>query len=316
MKKKVKQREELEQYQAYGEYSYAYRHAADEQDSAYPPEEYENAPLPPEYAEEPPEQEPYLTPEEARLAAIERAKSRSRAITGRLILMLGIVVAVLAILQGAVFKLTTVYVVGNKNLTAQEIAAASGLVKGLNMFSISEEDVRRNLSSNHNIVFLGLRKEFPNTVYLLISEREAVAATQWLGLLYTLDAEAVVMDERNTLDLPGNMPSVTGLQVTNIHVGQALEVRNREQLQAYFDIIGELNQQYYLDQIVEMNLSDANDLYLLTAAGISVRLGDRTHMRAKIGALRTDMAYLQQLGKNTGILDVTIPEDAKYRPDS
>ena len=66
---------------------------------------------------------------------------------------------------------------------------------------------------------------------------------------------------------------------------------------------------------MEINLSNPRDIYVLVAGGITVRLGDRQHMRAKIGALRTDIAYLQQLGKTTGVLDVTIPEDAKYRPD-
>ena len=124
------------------------------------------------------------------------------------------------------------------------------------------------------------------------------------------------MSESSSMDIPVNMPSVSGLQITNIHVGQKLEVRNPEQLQAYTEIMSELSQQYYRDQITELNLSDMDNLYLLTTNGISVRLGNAKVIRAKIGALRTDMAYLEQLGKTSGILDVSIPEDAKYRPDS
>lgn len=306
---------ELDQFEAYGEYSYEYRHAAEghrrrhKADSQEPAEAYEE-PVAPE------EPEAYLSPEEARIAAEERAKARTRTITGRLILLLSIAVAAIVVLQGAVFKLTTVYVVGNVTRTAQQVAAASGLVKGLNIFSISEEDVRKNLSTDHTIVFLGLRKDYPSTIYLYISEREAVASTQWLGLLYTLDADGMVMDENNTLSLPAGMPSVTGLQITSIHVGQQLDVRDREQLMAYYDIMSELNLQFYRDQVVEINLGNPRDIYMLTTGGITVCLGGRQYMRAKIGAVRTDMAYLQQLGKNTGVLDVTIPEDAKYRPES
>ena len=50
--------------------------------------------------------------------------------------------------------------------------------------------------------------------------------------------------------------------------------------------------------------------------GVTVRLGDSRYMQAKIGAIRTDMAYLRQLGKTGGILDVTTPEDAKYMPEN
>lgn len=306
--------DQLDQFEAYGKYGYAYRHAAENRRRAQ--DEEPDAPpeaQPERYAEPEP---PPLTPEEARAQAEERARARARSITGRLIVLFALAFIGLAVLQGIVFKLTTVYVVGNVTKTAQDVAATSGLVQGLNMFAISEDDIRHNLDADHTIVFLGMRKVFPHTIYLYISERQAVASTQWLGLLYTLDAEGMVMDERNTLEVPENMPSVEGFQVTNIHVGQQLDVRDREQLRAYYDIMSELNLQYYVSQVREINLSNPKDIYLLTAGGISVRLGSRDYMRAKIGAMRTDMAYLQQLGKNTGVLDVTIPEDAKYRPDS
>ena len=307
---------ELDQFEAYGEYSYEYRHAADNRRKRRQKQAGEDTEP---YEQEAPyieEEEPYVSPEEARIAAEERAKAHARMVTGRLILLLAIAVAVIIVLQGSVFRLTTVYVVGNVHKSAQQIAAASGLVKGLNIFAVNEEDVRRSLSTDHTIVFQGMRKDYPSTIYLYITEREPAASTQWLGLLYTLDAEGVVLDENNTLTVPGGMPSVTGLAVTNIHVGQRLNVRDVEQLQAYYDIISELNLQYYREQVVEINLSNPRDIYILTAIGITARLGDRQHMRAKVGAIRTDIAYLQQLGKTSGVLDVTIPEDAKYRPES
>ena len=317
MKKRDEERiDELEQFVAYGEYSYEYRHAAEERRKRGRKEPAEEAPQYDEQALPELDETPPMTPEQARIAAEERAKAHVRTVTGRLILLLAIAVTAIAVLQGAVFKLTTVYVVGNKHKSAQQIAAASGLVKGLNIFSINEEDVQKNLSADHTVVYLGMRKDYPSTIYLYITEREAVASAQWLGLLYTLDSEGIVMDENNSMDIPAGMPSISGLQITSIHVGQRINVRDREQLQAYSDIISELNLQYYREQIVEINLSNPRDIYLLTAGGITARLGTREHMRAKIGALRTDMAYLQQLGKTTGVLDVTIPEDAKYRPES
>ncbi|NLI21150.1 MAG: FtsQ-type POTRA domain-containing protein [Clostridiales bacterium] len=313
-KPKDRPENELDQFEAYGEYSYAYRHAAEQRRRRRKPVD-ENEPPDPDDIREGGEPAPKPDPE-LTLPPEERARRRSRAITSRLIFVLAVAVAGIILLQGTVFRLRTVYVIGNVQKTAQQVAAASGLVKGLNIFSISEEEVRRNLSSDHTIIFLGLQKDYPSTIYLYISERQAVAITQWLGMQYTLDAEGIVMSENNSMVLPTDLPCVTGLQVTNVHVGQKLNVRNQVQMQAYYDIMSELALQYYSDQIREMNLSDPENLYLLTATGISVRLGTHEHMRAKIGALRTDIAYLQQLGKTSGVLDVSIPEDAKYRPET
>jgi cell division protein FtsQ len=307
--KKPPNREEPEQYEAYGQYAYEYRPSAQsgQRDHAQP--EDAASQQSPSW-EQPPSEA--ISPSEAR----ERVRARTRAATSRLILVLALLVIVMLIAQNTIFRLTTVYVVGYKNKTPQQIAAASGLVKGLNMFSISEDEVRENLASDHTIVFLGMQKEYPSTIRLYISEREEVASLQWLGLLYTLDKEGIVMTEANSTVLPSGIPTAVGLQVTSIHVGQKLAVRNQKQLDAYCAIIEELGLQYYQDQVLEINLSDTDNLFLQTAAGISVRLGNSDSMRAKIGAVRTDIPYLVQLGKTSGVLDVTTPEDAKYSPDN
>jgi len=309
-----KKRDELDQFEAYGEYSYAYRHAAEQRRNRKgEPGEDEQIDS---SAELPAEETEYEKPLEDLISPEERSKMRSRAITGRLIFVLAAAVVAIIVLQGIVFRLKTVYVIGNVKRSAQQVASESGLVKGLNIFSISADEVRDNLSSDHTIIFLGLQKNYPSTIYIYISEREAIAAMQWLGLQYTLDGEGIVMSETSSMTLPTDMPNVTGLQITNVHMGQKLEVRNQEQMHAYYDIMSELGLQYFRDQITELNLSDTENLYLLTSTGISIRLGNRQFMRAKIGALRTDIAYLQQLGKTSGVLDVSIPEDAKYRPES
>ena len=64
-----------------------------------------------------------------------------------------------------------------------------------------------------------------------------------------------------------------------------------------------------------INLSDTENLYLITQEGISVRMGDGEYLRAKVGAIRTYIAYFRQLGTDSGVLDVSIPEDGKFMPE-
>ena len=222
----------------------------------------------------------------------------------------------LAVGQQTLFRLETVYVVGNVEKTPQEVVMASGLVRGRNMITIEEEDVAKALSQDHTIIFKGMQKEYPNTIYLYIEERKTVAAMQWLGILYTLDREGVVMEESTSTTPPAGMPVITGFRVSNINVGQQLTVRSEKQMDAYREIMEELELQMYQSQVAEINLADPSNIYLIMVEGVTVRLGDASYMQAKIGAVRTDMAYLRQLGKTSGILDVTIPEDAKYMPEN
>lgn len=282
---------EREQFEAYGEYTYDYLHTQDGAGDAQ-------------------------TPAQPSVQAVRRAQKRRRThgffkFLGLLtVLTIGLVVG-----QQTLFRLETVYVVGNEEKTPQEVVMASGLVRGRNMITIEEEDVAEALSQDHTIIFKGMQKEYPNTIYLYIEERKTVAAMQWLGILYTLDREGVVMKESTSSTPPAGMPVVTGFRVSNINVGQQLLVRSENQMEAYREIMEELELQMYQSQVAEINLADPSNIYLITVEGVTVRLGDASYMQAKIGAVRTDMAYLRQLGKTSGILDVTIPEDAKYMPE-
>ena len=289
-REKRTQQTEPEQFEAYGEYTYNYLHTLDGGSG-----------------------EPAVQPS---AQAVRRAQKRRR--THGFFKFLGLLTVLtiaLVVGQQTLFRLETVYVVGNVEKTPQQVVTASGLVRGRNMISIEEEDVAEALSHDHTIIFKGMQKEYPNTIYLYIEERKTVAAMQWLGILYTLDGEGVVMAESTSSIPPAGIPVVTGFRVSNISVGQQLAVRSQGQLEAYRVIMEELELQVYQSQVSEINLADPDNIYLVTAEGVTVRLGDANYMQAKIGAVRTDMAYLRQLGKTSGILDVTTPEDAKYMPE-
>lgn len=231
----------------------------------------------------------------------------------RLVAFLLVVSIALIVLQTVVFRLKTVYVIGNDAISSDHIAALSGLVRGENIFSVSEDKVRQNLEADHWIILDHMYKQYPNEVYLFVDEREIVATMQWLGIQYTMDIDGMVLEEYVGMDYPGKVPIVYGFAVSNATVGEYLAVRSKEQLIAYSSIVSELTIQRYEDQIVSINVSDPEQLTLLTKTDITVQLGNSDYMRAKIGAMRTDIVYLQQLGEASGVLDVSTPEDGKFR---
>ena len=291
-----RRREEFEkdEFQAYGEYTYDYLHKVGE----------------------PSESEAQTAPREKAAHAKKRVRARKK--RGWLVFLFLLVVATIAliVIMETIFRIQAVYVIGNKAKTPQEIVTLSGLKRGESIFSIREEDIKSALTSDHTIIYKGMKKDYPSTIYLYIDEREAVAMMQWLGMQYMLDENGLVMSEHSNMELPAGMPLVTGFRVSNANAGQPLMVRSDQQLEAYHAIMEELRLQVYTAQITEINLSDPHKLYLITQEGVTAYLGDASYMQAKIGALRTYMAYLRQLGKKSGTLDVSVPEDAKYMPES
>lgn len=233
----------------------------------------------------------------------------------RLVIFLVIVSAALIITQSVVLRLKTVYVIGNKTVSAEHIADLSGLEKGGNIFSVTEDEVRDAMEEDHWIILNHLVKKYPNEIYLFVDEREIVASMQYLGIEYTLDINGMVMEEYSDMNHAGNVPTVTGFSISSAAVGEYLSVRSNAQMIAYSSIVSELTIQRYADHILSINVSDPDYISMLTTDGITVQLGNSDYMRAKIGAMRTDIAYLQQLGKTSGVLDVTVPEDGKFRQE-
>lgn len=263
---------------------------------------------------------PYPPEQETAAAARRARQAHKRKRTNgffKLLILLAIVMVAIIVVQETVLRLETVYVIGTSEKTPQEVVTASGLVSGRNMLSIEEEEVARALARDHSIVFKGMQKEYPSTIYLYVEERRVAAAMQWLGILYKLDYEGVVMSVERDQDASAyqGLPTVTGMMSTEVQVGQCISPRTAGQLEAYCEIVKELDLQMYADQVAEINLADPDNIYLLTVEGVTARLGSADYMQAKIGAVRTYMAYLRQLGKAGGILDVTTPENAKYMPE-
>jgi cell division septal protein FtsQ len=252
--------------------------------------------------------EPYSAPGYSPVPA-----ARSNKAIIRLAVFLAVVSVILILLQLVFFRLKTVYVVGNESIAADYIVSLSGLSSGDSIFSVTEAKVRDQMKADQWIILEHLYKRYPNEVYLFVDEREIVASMQWLGIEYSMDIDGVVLEEYSDMNYEGQVPTVYGFKVTNAVVGEFLSVHNNAQLAAYSAIVSELTIQQYADHVVSINVGNIDSLSLLTTDGITVQLGNGDYMRAKIGAMRTDLAYLQQLGEASGVLDVTMPEDGKFR---
>ena len=69
-----------------------------------------------------------------------------------------------------------------------------------------------------------------------------------------------------------------------------------------------------ISQISELNLSDVDNLYLVSVDGFTVRLGDDANIQAKIGSMRAVFDYLRANSLSRGSVDVTDYVKPTYIP--
>ncbi len=278
---------EHEEFQAYGVYGYGYTHEQPKADS--------------------PVDQP-----SGRAKPVRRTR-RSGSGFFSFFLILAIATIGMIVMMQTVFRLEAVCVIGHEQHSAQEVINVSGLRYGQNIFSIRASDVRAALERDATLVYQGIQVKYPNMVYLQVSERKPVAVLLWLGIYYALDADGIVLENINETEYTGNLPVITGMRVTSAHKGQRLEVNSSVQLSAYCTLIDELSKQDYISQIEEIRLGKPDNIYLVNAEGISIRIGKPEDLMRKVQSIRTAMGSLRSLNVRSGVMDVSDPTDVKFR---
>ncbi len=228
-----------------------------------------------------------------------------------LLLTLLLVAAVCVTVAVTVFSIRHVSVRGNYRTPAEDILKLAGLDRGGNWLTVSEDRIRAGISSNRYLVFVSLERIFPDAVTITVRERTPVSYLSVQGRNYTLDEEGFVLEEYcNTAVTPLQL---RGINAREVHAGAVVTAGNR-QLEGYATIARELIEQSAVRQFTELNLTDLNNIYLITAEGFVANLGTSDEIRAKLLTLRGVLQYMQANGIKGGTLDVTVPGYCTYTP--
>ncbi len=238
----------------------------------------------------------------------QKRKNRPAALA----LTLAVTAAVL-LLGGRVFVVRRIAVQGNQLFTDRAIADQSGIQLGKSIFSIDEQAVFGAFAGNGDIALEGVAVHWPDTVELTVRERQGRAYVSYLGTALLVDQDMVVM--RQLSDLPaGQMPVITGIAVSGCAVGQSLASQQAGQVQAAALVTQALWNQGLQGQVSELNVGDLDNLYLITASGMMVELGDESAMADKLTWMQAVLQQLAAEGVTTGSLDVSSGNSAIYDP--
>jgi len=134
-RKAAEQQTAFDTFEAYGEYQYQYASQPQQEDASA-----------------------------AAMAAQRARKAHGRRKTSlffRFLFLLTLVTVLIVVAQKMFFSLESVFVVGNEQKTPQQVVVASGLMRGQNMISITEEDVANAMAKDHTIIFRDMQKKYP-----------------------------------------------------------------------------------------------------------------------------------------------------------
>jgi len=231
-----------------------------------------------------------------------------------LLALMALLVAVGVVLHSTVFRVRSINIYGNVNLSAEEVVIQSGLAEGQNIFAIDKKMVEKNINANRYLKFQSLRRDYPDTVTLVVYERVPCAAFQSLGIQYTMDKTCMILEQTEYLTPMDGMIVVTGAQVDHALVGQTLALRDEDQLTACQGILYELETKGLMGAMSELNVSDLGNLYLVSVDGFSIRLGTYEQIGPKLISCMAVHKELVSRGYSGGTIDVSAPVYPTYIP--
>ena len=253
--------------------------------------------------------------------AARKKRNRHRRRRGRFGLLyplLSFLLIFAAILAGCVafFRVNQITVVGNSRYTAEEVAAASGVQIGDNLFLLNKpktaQSILRRLPYIEKVAPV---RRLPDTLELRITETTSVAAVQADGSWWLLDAGGKLVEQGDS-SLRGTLPEVLGLTPIAPSLGSRMAVDQEteeaalrlESLRALMAALAERGMAGNLTDFID--LTAPNVIYFGYGAGLTVAVPMTGDFDKRIFSLQRVMETFQQRGETvTGTLDLTYGDE-------
>ncbi len=251
-----------------------------------------------------------------------RYRKRKKA-ASQVMVMSVVVLAVLATLMvltcSQVFKVRGILIVGNRNISKEDIIALSGVQEGDNLLSISDAELKKNLERNWYLEYVGHEFDYRGTLTLHVNERMGMGVVNVFGLYYVVDASGMVLECAGSA-YPDTVagPKLTGLaweDNSRVTVGNKLPVRDSGQLEAVERVLKALDATSMLGRASNLDVKNLDNIKVLTTDGASIVLGDTGSLETKLLIAHEVLTVREPLGTVMGAkIDVSSGREAHYIP--
>ena len=260
------------------------------------------------------------SPEQRKQTAMEKIRKKlsvnQKVVIGFLTAIGCLIVAGVAVFS-LLPRIRVIEVQGNSRFTDEQIWDLAGIHPGDNLLNINEEKAKAGIDSQRYLVFVRLEKQWPNQVTLVIREREQFAYTVYNGMTYVMDANAMILEESGDPNAVPDMLEIRGFDVMRSYMGSRLEVRRTGQIEFYRSLCTQLKVMDLSRTVRTCNLASLESIYLYTADGFSVHLGDTSKLHEKLRAMTMVLEWVRdpENGSYTGgTIEVANPGEPTFRP--
>lgn len=236
----------------------------------------------------------------------KRNKRRRRVIMGVFLFVILLCVMFFA----PFFGVSRIEVKGQDRMTQEQVAEASGVRMGENIFSMRLSGVKKRVEALPYTRSAKVQRGFPNVIKITVEEANPFAYIRNNDnqfILINLDGKMLEITDR----LPEqHMIQLITQKIEDPVLGQTFSEENSSFLKKYLATIGEIVHNNNVDNISLIDVSNENELNIRYNQ-LEVKLGDAEKLEYKFSNLK---AILEKIGeKAKGSLDLSIPGKSPYR---
>jgi len=211
-----------------------------------------------------------------------------------------------------VFIVRNVVFYGESDVAQDDLTRLSGIEFGVSIWNVDQQRIAQKIESTGTVRVVKVETKLPWTVQVEVALRTRDYMTL-LGTdrIFVADRLGYAVEEVSAA--PQNMIYVSGMNLTYADVGRRLGA-SEEMLAAVGQIIEALEAQNGMHLVSEINVSQLRSIYMLSATGTRVELGDGQNIAAKITWACAALNDLNARGEYGGRLDVSSGSRADYMP--
>lgn len=161
-------------------------------------------------------------------------------------------------------------VVFDTDLPLKEEMVANGILQEpINIFQIKTSTIKNNLQNDYRIASVKTSYEFPSTLKVHITKREAVAILMTEFGYADVDAQGQCIKIQTSIG-KDEAPIISGIKLGNVLLGDYVKNENVDIAIKFLDALGSEGRK----NISEINMGNPDDIIAFTSDGLKLKLGN------------------------------------------
>ena len=239
--------------------------------------------------------------------SIKLKRKQKKQITGlTLIIIVAALIVIMLLTPG--FDIKEINVYGNSVVKNEDIIKSSGIVKGVNIFSVSLKSARDNIEEMGYIESVKVKRNLPSSIDIEVVEAAGVAyiVTKNGNVMITADGrciDLVNISENKKDEEQKQLPVIRGIKSIKYKIGGKIKSEESEKLEVLFECLKEFSKYGYVFEMEYIDVSDVEDVRFSYNQGkLKVSMGSREKIPYKVECFGP---ILEAIGENPeGFIDL------------